>query len=140
MKLTLDVAQKITLGGSDPVDVEPLLDVSVLQSLEETSAGVADRLSELYLSTAPKLVRQILMGLTDKDHASVGAAAHSLKSASATIGAMHMAGMARRIETEARARSSMSQILLTAAFLEGELARLEAAMVQAPWRGVAQSA
>lgn len=135
-----DVAQKITLGGSDPVDVEPLLDVSVLQSLEETSAGVADRLSELYLSTAPKLVRQILMGLTDKDHASVGAAAHSLKSASATIGAMHMAGMARRIETEARARSSISQILLTAAFLEGELARLEAAMVQAPWRGIAQSA
>lgn len=103
-------------------------DPSALTALEECTVGAAARLADLYRTTAPKLVRQILLGITDSEREKVGAAAHSLKSSSATIGASRMAHLARRIEAQARGDAPMAEILLNASRLDGELLRLEEAM------------
>ncbi len=112
---------------------DQVFDPSPIQSMEECSTGAAVRLVDLYLSTAPKLVRQILTSIADKDRNAVGTAAHSLKSSSASIGAMRMAQLAKRIETAAREKTAIPEILLIASKLEGALSEVEVALERAPW-------
>ena len=108
-------------------------DPSPIQSMEECSPGAAARLADLYLSTTPKLVRQILMGIADKDRNAVGNAAHSLKSSSSSIGAIRTAQMAKWIETAARGKTPVAEILLVASKLEHELSEVETALEREPW-------
>ncbi len=84
--------------------VDQTLDRTALTVLLETVGDDREFLGELietYLADGPALFIELRRGLAAEDVSAVRRAAHTLKSTSATFGAMRLAGMAREIETAA---------------------------------------
>ncbi len=80
------------------------LDRTALTVLLDTVGDDREFLSELietYLADGPALFVELRGGLASGDVTAVRRAAHTLKSTSATFGAMRLAGLAREIETAA---------------------------------------
>ena len=83
---------------------DPTLDPGGLGVLLETIGGDRGFLAELietYLSDTPGLFTQLRDGLAAGDAPGVRRAAHTLKSTSATFGAVRLAAIAREVETAA---------------------------------------
>ncbi len=79
------------------------LDMSTFDELKEISgADFIDELVDTYLEDAPKLVREMETALETGNAEVFRRAAHSLKSNSATFGAMHLSGMAKELEMLAK--------------------------------------
>ena len=104
------------------------LDPAPLAALEARSAGAAARVIELYLSTTPKAVQQLLMAIVDGNHAEIGSAAHGVVSSSGAVGALELARLARRLEEKALAREPIDGCLMQAALLKAELGAVERAL------------
>ena len=83
-----------------------VLDAAVLDelraSVEGDSAFVVD-LVEAYLADGAQHVTEVAAALDAVDAAALVRPAHTLKSSSATVGAMRLAGMARELEMDGRA-------------------------------------
>ncbi|MBD2690990.1 response regulator [Anabaena catenula] len=78
-----------------------VLDFQALKSLREMVNGNQSALAELincYLTEAPKLVQVILDASHKADANALRQAAHSLKSSSATLGAIHFAELCKELE------------------------------------------
>ena len=83
---------------------DQIVDAGALSVLLETIGGDRIFLAELietYLADSPGLIAQLRDGLAADDAPGVRRAAHTLKSTSATFGAMRLAAIAREIETAA---------------------------------------
>lgn len=109
------------------------LDVGQLTDFESRKPGMAARLIDLYLSTAPTSVKQIMAAIVHGEHDKIRDAAHSLRSASANIGAKELARLAERLEAQARDGEPMPSCLMQAAQLEAELRALEAMLSRSDW-------
>jgi HPt (histidine-containing phosphotransfer) domain-containing protein len=80
------------------------LDSGALQQLRGLPVKIRLRLFELYTRDAPALVTALQEGLSKGDVGAVQAAAHRLKSSSASVGATDLADLCKRLEGEARNR------------------------------------
>jgi HPt (histidine-containing phosphotransfer) domain-containing protein len=79
------------------------LDMSTFEELKQMSgADFIGELVDTYLEDAPRLVREMRDALSAGDADAFRRAAHSLKSNSATFGAMHLSGLAKDLELLAK--------------------------------------
>ena len=62
------------------------------------------RLIGLYLEGTPPLIERMKQAHADDDHEALRAAAHTLKSSSANVGAMKLHGLCEELESRARER------------------------------------
>jgi len=84
---------------------EPILDEAVLAELKATTGDDPAFVRELvdsYLAEAPAQIEGIAAAITGSDAAALVRPAHTLKSSSATVGAMRLATVARRLEITGR--------------------------------------
>ncbi len=84
----------------------PVIDESVLKSLEMFQAAGADNLVrqvvEAFISSADKIVVKLNTAWIEQDIASLQFSAHSLKSSSANVGALRLSEMAKQLEFDCR--------------------------------------
>jgi HPt (histidine-containing phosphotransfer) domain-containing protein len=121
--------------GEEPAAL-PVLDTQVLDELLEVIGTGTAQIIGVFLDDTPPLIRQLQEASVAADLPELRALAHSLKSASANVGALALSAAARRIEHDARAgtleRPAVAVALLIAEFarariaLGGYLARLHA--------------
>src|SRR5512142_2677500 len=79
------------------------LDLSTFEELKQMSGpDFIDELVDTYLEDAPRLVREMQSALAARDADTFRRAAHSLKSNSATFGAMHLSALAKDLEMLAK--------------------------------------
>jgi len=83
---------------------DDVLDEAILANLLETVGGDRTFLAELvdtYLGDSPGLLEAMRSGLRTADRTALRRAAHTLKSTSASIGAIAFAALCREVETNA---------------------------------------
>jgi len=96
-------------GASHPspeISHGPGLDPASLDALRESFASSPDGIGEIigsYLESVDRLCAQIAQAIAEDDGAAMARAGHSLKSNSATVGALELAGVAAEIEKIGRA-------------------------------------
>ena len=83
-----------------------VIDLSVIEALRELGGeddpGLVIELIDLYLLDAPERIRDIQKALASEDFDLLERAAHTLKSASANIGALSLSGFCKELEVMAR--------------------------------------
>jgi HPt (histidine-containing phosphotransfer) domain-containing protein len=87
-------------------DHAPILDDTVIAELRESTGGDDDFVRELveaYVSEAMGYLAAMTAAAAAADPAAIVLPAHTLKSSSATLGAMRLAAISRGIEEAARA-------------------------------------
>ncbi len=86
--------------------IEGILDPVVLQGLHELAGDdepeLFAELIDIYLEDAPLRLAEMARGLQLSDWKLLERAAHTLKSASANIGALRLAGLCKELECSAR--------------------------------------
>ena len=104
----------------------PALDSTVLDELAQVIGTQTASVIKLFLDDAPVLVDRMQLASQDQDLEALREAAHSLKSASANVGALGLADAARRIELGARSNAldnpSVAVALLIAEFARARMA------------------
>lgn len=83
-------------GEALSVDPSAFAELDKLQM--EGAPDLVVRVIKMYLKSAEELVEKIRTGIQGGDHAKAQSAAHSLKSSSATVGAMRLSALSRDIE------------------------------------------
>jgi len=74
-----------------------------IRALERPGApSIVGKVIQVYLTTTPQLLTAMRAGMAERDPEAVRQAAHSLKSASANLGAKDLAEMCRSLESQAR--------------------------------------
>ena len=82
---------------------EPLLDERILEELvANTDAGFVRELLDTYLDDSPRLLDELRSGLAAQSPETVRRAAHSLKSNSASVGALSLSAQAKALELTAK--------------------------------------
>lgn len=83
-----------------------VIDLSVIEALRELGGeddpGLVVELIDLYLLDAPERIREIQTALASADFDLLERAAHTLKSASANIGALTLSDLCKDLEKMAR--------------------------------------
>jgi HPt (histidine-containing phosphotransfer) domain-containing protein len=83
----------------------PVVDESVLQEVLDATGGDRDFVRELidtYLADSPEQLGAITAAIDADDAATLVRPAHTLKSSSATVGAMRLSAVARELEMAGR--------------------------------------
>jgi len=117
--------------GPAPQAPQEVLDASVIQGLRELGGeqdpGLLLELIDLYLSDAPQRMAEIEQSLASGNWKLLERAAHTLKSASANIGALGLSALCQQLELKARA--SDAQVCTNLYRLSSEnYARVESAL------------
>lgn len=116
-----------TRPGATPEPIDP----EVIEALRELGGvedpGLLVELIDLYLSDAPQRMAEIESSLASGDWALLERAAHTLKSASANIGALGLSELCRQLECQARRRDPQVCLSLSKRSAE-DLARVESAL------------
>jgi len=104
----------------------PVLDSSVLDELVEVIGAQTLQIIGVFLDDTPALIAQLQDASVAADLDQLRALAHSLKSASANVGALALSAASRRIEHDARAgtleRPAVAVALLIAEFARARIA------------------
>jgi len=104
----------------------PVLDGSVLDELVEVIGAQTAHIIGVFLDDTPALISQLQDASVAADLDQLRALAHSLKSASANVGALALSAASRRIEHDARAgtleRPAVAVALLIAEFARARIA------------------
>ena len=113
-------AAPITVAGSpvndrlvaDAVATAPAaLDQAMLDEIRKAvphdGAGLLERVVQRYLDDAPRLIEKMRFAACEGDANTLGRAAHSLKSSSATVGVRDLAALCREVETTVREGGTM---------------------------------
>ena len=104
----------------------PVLDQDVLDELLEVIGPDTARIIGVFLDDTPALISQLQDASVAADLDQLRALAHSLKSASANVGALALSAASRRIEHDARAgtleRPAVAVALLIAEFARARIA------------------
>jgi signal transduction histidine kinase/DNA-binding response OmpR family regulator/HPt (histidine-containing phosphotransfer) domain-containing protein len=111
-----------------PANSVKALPVLAPEIIEELKAMMGDEyitLVKLFLEDAPKHIQQLETAAASNDIAGMIGPAHTLKSSSANLGALALAGVSKRIELGARAnallRPTVAVLLLTEEFRKAKL-------------------
>jgi HPt (histidine-containing phosphotransfer) domain-containing protein len=100
------------VNGSNPgsTGAQDVLDMRIIEALRELGGdddpGLLVEVIGMFLEDAPTRIREIEQGLSTGDLKLLERAAHSLKSASANVGAMQLSHVCKRIEDIARRSTS----------------------------------
>jgi CheY-like chemotaxis protein/HPt (histidine-containing phosphotransfer) domain-containing protein len=87
-------------ADSSPID-EAALDA--IRAMEQNgSPGLTARLIDVYLKSSPELVESMRHAVENEDAQTIERSAHSLKSSSATLGALGLAELCKQLETIGR--------------------------------------
>lgn len=111
--------------GEDPTQV--VLDPAVLDELQEVIGPETAHIIRVFLDDTPPLIRQLQDASVAGDLEHLRNLAHSLKSASANVGAMALSMAALRIEQDARG-GSLERPAVAVALLVAEFARARIAL------------
>ncbi|TMN18084.1 hybrid sensor histidine kinase/response regulator [Pseudoxanthomonas sp. X-1] len=124
-------------AGAPALGAPVVLDSALLDELTEFTGPDTARIIQVFLEDAPRLIAELEAASTAPDLEAMRAAAHSLKSSSANLGAMALSAAAKRVELGAREarleRPAVAVALVIAEFararvaLQDYLARLESA-------------
>jgi len=99
-----------------------------IQALESNgSPGLMARLIEVYLRSSPELIDQMREGVAGEDAQTIERAAHSLKSSSATLGALELSELCKELERIGR-EADTDQAAAVFASLELEFNRVRRAL------------
>jgi CheY-like chemotaxis protein len=90
-------------GNGQPLDYGALDDIRALQT--ENTPSVLDAVIRSYLSSAPRLLQTLHEAVARADAVGVRQAAHTLKSSSASLGALTLAGLCKKLEEMGRGNS-----------------------------------
>jgi signal transduction histidine kinase/CheY-like chemotaxis protein len=138
----LDASGTVDEGSPAPADAAPAttpiaatqptsdtgpIDFEVLDELREVLGGEVRHLVQVFLDDAPQLIARLETAATRPDYPLLYQAAHSLKSASANLGAMRLSEAAKRIELGARAES-LDRPAVAVALLAAEFERVREAL------------
>ncbi|MBL0163841.1 MAG: response regulator [Xanthomonadales bacterium] len=82
---------------------EPPVDQATVQELLEIMGDGFAELVQVYFDDTPKLLARLRDAASRSDHATIAEATHSLKSSSANVGALPLAELAKRAESDAKA-------------------------------------
>jgi len=100
----------------------------MLQALESNgSPGLVSRVIETYLRTSPEMIESIRQALGSEDAEAIERAAHSLKSSSATLGALELAELCKELEQIGR-EAETTRAAEVFASLETEFDRVRRAL------------
>lgn len=83
-------------------DDQPLLDDSLLDTLDAILGEELQEVVALFCGKLPGMVDTLLLSLRSGDHESIRHQAHSLKGSAGSMGALALTDLARRIEWQAR--------------------------------------
>lgn len=107
------------------------IDLTVLQELKEMmgeeSPEVLAEVIDSYLEDAPNLLQAIQTAITQEDAAGLEQAAHTLRSSSATLGAIPLSTLCKELEAMGRAGTIQGGVE-RASQLEAEYTRVKAAL------------
>jgi HPt (histidine-containing phosphotransfer) domain-containing protein len=112
---------------ASPIDKNVLDGIRALEG--EGNRGLLERIIDLYLSDAPRLVEGILAAAEKGDMESLLRAAHTLKSSSANVGATGLPELCRKVEGMARAGEPIAAGDPLLSKFEGEHRSVLAALV-----------
>ncbi|MBI3575878.1 MAG: response regulator [Gammaproteobacteria bacterium] len=114
-----------------PVVQADLLDhkaLNAIRALQRDGApSILDKVVGLYLGSAPELIRQMSAAAERNDAPALQKAAHSLKSSSANVGALHLSALCKELETMGRVNSTDGAAQKAKA-VEAEFKRVEQAL------------
>ncbi len=92
-------------GGSDPIDAAAWEELA--QAMGDGAEVVLQELIDLYLEDAMRLVSALVMAHQSHDASAMVAAAHSLRSPSASLGALGLATLCGQVEESLRSDSEL---------------------------------
>jgi CheY-like chemotaxis protein/HPt (histidine-containing phosphotransfer) domain-containing protein len=108
-----------------PIDASA---IEMLQALESNgSPGLVARVIETYLRTSPEMIESMRQGLDSDDAEAIERSAHSLKSSSATLGALELAELCKELEQIGR-EAETTRAAAVFASLETEFDRVRRAL------------
>ena len=88
-----------------------VLDLAVLDKYRKRERpgrkNLLDRIVDAYLKQSPQHIDQLRKAILDGDSNGIEAAAHTLKSSSANVGAMALSALCQELETQGRNCSSV---------------------------------
>ncbi len=105
------------------------IDTEVLEELRAVLGDEVRHLIQVFLDDAPNLIAKLETAATRPDYPLLYEAAHSLKSSSANLGAMHLSAAAKKIELAARSES-LDRPAVAVALLAGEFERARDALLE----------
>lgn len=111
----LEIALQAVAGGKKAIDCAltgeikgamQVLDPEALKALQamfgENAASIVNEMIDCYLEDAPQYLSAIAQAIIDKDATKLHYASHTLKSSSATLGAMKLSNLCKELETHSR--------------------------------------
>lgn len=113
--------------GAPGLDGEAL-DGGRLEALENSCAGLLDRLVEIFLRDSVRRLSDIADGLSDKDVEKVRSAAHAFKGSAANLGARQLAAACAAVERRAE-NEDVDGARASATALGAEFERARAALL-----------
>jgi len=120
-------AVAVTPAPSFATTSGPALDTDVVEDLREVMGSEFLSLIRVFLEDTPRTLERLQVAADGSDTPTLVAAAHSLKSTSANLGALDMSELARQIEHGGRA-GTLSQPQVLVARLVAEFLRVESAL------------
>lgn len=117
--------------GRSPAKALPVLDPTLLATLQaqlgDVTTEILAEVIDSYLQEAPELFGQMQRAIAQADAPSLQRAAHTLKSSSATVGALGLSQLSQELETLGRTNHLLAAPALLAD-LQQEYRRVEAAL------------
>ncbi len=110
------------------VPAAPVLEMEVVEELRAIMGGEYQGLVKLFLEDAPVHIKRLQEAAAASNIPAMVAAAHTLKSSSANLGAMALSSVAKRIESCART-NALSRPTAAVLMLENEFRRAKAALI-----------
>ena len=130
---TQGVMVDLNNSGIEGTATKPVLDAACMAELRaldpDGKAQLVKRVLATYQASLAKLVGQLQLALTEGAWDQVSRVAHTLKSSSASIGALALSGLCADIERLLRAGDSASALPLLEKF-QAEVARVDDAVGQ----------
>ena len=114
----------------DAAGVSPVLDSTVLAELRAEDDELLRELIELFFAEVPLRVRRLRSEISERNWPAAVIDAHTLKSSTATLGAMGMSALAAEIERMTRDQAAGSTLTTALDRLDAELLRVLAALEQ----------
>jgi HPt (histidine-containing phosphotransfer) domain-containing protein len=101
--------------------------LDAIRQLDDGATGLLAQVVRMYFEAAPELLAKLRRGLDHGDYDLIRQAAHSLKSASANLGAVGLADLCKRVECAARG-GTLGPDTPRAHELEAEYRRVQTAL------------
>ncbi len=133
LEASIDEPEVTERQSISPIDESA---IAMLQTLESNgSPGLLARVIETYLKTSPGMIDSLRQAVVSEDSETIERSAHSLKSSSATLGALDLAGLCKELEQIGR-EGATEQSAEVFTNLENEFHRVQRALSE-QWQRIA---